>query len=69
MIIVPVFIITLVLNLANFLSGVDVGQGHPALFNFAEGSPLIGKSILVPMLVMAGFRLSGRPRRSGRRTR
>jgi phospho-N-acetylmuramoyl-pentapeptide-transferase len=55
MILVPVFVITLVLNLANFLSGVDWGKAALRLFNFAEGSPLIGKSILVPLLVLVAF--------------
>jgi phospho-N-acetylmuramoyl-pentapeptide-transferase len=59
MILVPVFIITLVLNLANFLSGVQWGKTILRVFNFAEGSPLIGKSILVPMLVLVCFGLLG----------
>jgi phospho-N-acetylmuramoyl-pentapeptide-transferase len=59
MIIVPVLIITLVLNLANFLSGVTWGKDILRVFNFAEGSPLIGKSILVPMLVLLAFGLLG----------
>jgi phospho-N-acetylmuramoyl-pentapeptide-transferase len=59
MILVPVFIITLVLNLANFLSGVGWGKAILRIFNFAEGSPLIGKSILVPLLVLVAFGLLG----------
>jgi len=59
MIILPVFIITLVLNLANFLSGVTWGKTILRIFNFAEGSPLIGKSILVPMLVLLAFGILG----------
>jgi phospho-N-acetylmuramoyl-pentapeptide-transferase len=59
MIILPVLIITLVLNLANFLSGVTWGKAILRVFNFAEGSPLIGKSILVPMLVLVAFGLLG----------
>jgi phospho-N-acetylmuramoyl-pentapeptide-transferase len=59
MIIVPVVIITFVLNLANFLSGSDWGKRILSVFNFAEGSTLIGKSILVPMLVMLAFGLLG----------
>lgn len=55
----PVFLITLVLNTANFLSGVAWGKAILRLFNFAEGSPLIGKSILVPMLVLVGFGVLG----------
>ncbi len=51
----PVFIITVILNLANLLSGVSWGKAILRLFNFAEGSPLIGKSILLPILVLAGF--------------
>jgi len=41
-----------VLNLANFLSGVEWGKRIWRSSNFAEGSPLIGKSILLPLLVM-----------------
>jgi phospho-N-acetylmuramoyl-pentapeptide-transferase len=59
MIILPVMIITLVLNLANFLSGVAWGKAILHVFNFAEGSPLIGKSILVPLLVLLAFGLLG----------
>jgi phospho-N-acetylmuramoyl-pentapeptide-transferase len=59
MIILPVFLITLVLNLANFLSGVTWGKAILRVFNFAEGSPLIGKSILVPLLVLLAFGLLG----------
>ncbi len=51
----PVFTITVILNLANLLSGVSWGKAILRLFNFAEGSPLIGKSILLPILVLAGF--------------
>ena len=56
---VPVFVITVVLNLANFLSGVEWGKAILRVFNFAEGSPLIGKSILVPLLVLMSFGLLG----------
>jgi phospho-N-acetylmuramoyl-pentapeptide-transferase len=56
---VTVFMITVVLNLANFLSGVEWGKAILRVFNFAEGSPLIGKSILVPLLVLIGFGLLG----------
>jgi phospho-N-acetylmuramoyl-pentapeptide-transferase len=59
MIIVPVFIITVILNLANFLSGVSWGKVILRVFNFAEGSPLIGKSILVPLLVLLAFGILG----------
>jgi phospho-N-acetylmuramoyl-pentapeptide-transferase len=59
MIVVPVFIITVVLNLANFLSGVEWGKAILRVFNFAEGSPLIGKSILVPLLVLISFAYLG----------
>jgi phospho-N-acetylmuramoyl-pentapeptide-transferase len=51
----PVFVITIVLNLANFLSGFEWGKMILRVFNFAEGSPLIGKSILFPLLVMVAF--------------
>ena len=56
---VPVFLITVVLNLANLLSGVAWGKRILALFDFAEGSPLIGKSILVPLLTLVAFGLLG----------
>lgn len=56
---IPVFFITVVLNLANFLSGVEWGKTILRVFSFAEGSPLIGKSILVPLLVLIGFGLLG----------
>jgi phospho-N-acetylmuramoyl-pentapeptide-transferase len=56
---VPVFIITVVLNLANFLSGVGWGKAILRLFNFAEGSPLIGKSMLLPLGVLVAFGILG----------
>lgn len=59
MILVPVALITVVMNLANFLSGFDAGKAILAYFNFEEGSPLIGKSILLPLLVMTSFGLLG----------
>jgi phospho-N-acetylmuramoyl-pentapeptide-transferase len=59
MIIVPVVLITFVLNLANFLSGSEWGKSILRVFDFAEGSPLIGKSILVPMLVLTTFGILG----------
>jgi phospho-N-acetylmuramoyl-pentapeptide-transferase len=59
MIVVPVLLITVVLNFANFLSGVDWGKAILRIFNFAEGSPLIGKSILVPLLVLIAFSFLG----------
>lgn len=52
---VPVFIITVVLNLANLLSGLEWGKAILRIFNFAEGSSLIGKSILFPLVVIAAF--------------
>ena len=55
MVLVPILAITTVLNLANLLSGFDAGKAILAFFNFSEGSPLIGKSILMPMLVLASF--------------
>jgi len=55
MILVPVMLITVVLNLANFLSGFDTGKAILAYFHFEEGSPLIGKSILLPLLTMIAF--------------
>ncbi|MBN1135492.1 MAG: phospho-N-acetylmuramoyl-pentapeptide-transferase [Anaerolineae bacterium] len=55
MILVPVMAITIVLNLANFLSGFDAGKAILAFFNFQEGSSLIGKSILLPLLALIAF--------------
>jgi phospho-N-acetylmuramoyl-pentapeptide-transferase len=55
MILVPVMLITVVLNLANFLSGFEAGKQILAFFSFEEGSTLIGKSILLPLLVMIAF--------------
>jgi len=55
MIVIPVALITIVLNLANFLSGFEAGKQLLAFFNFEEGSTLIGKSILLPLLVMVAF--------------
>ncbi len=55
MFLVPVFLITVVLNLANFLSGFDAGKAILAYFDFEEGSTLIGKSILLPLLVLIAF--------------
>jgi phospho-N-acetylmuramoyl-pentapeptide-transferase len=55
MILVPLLIITVVLNLANFLSGFSAGKAILAFFNFQEGSPLIGKSILLPLMVLVAF--------------
>jgi phospho-N-acetylmuramoyl-pentapeptide-transferase len=59
MILVPVFVITVVLNFANFLSGFSAGRAFLAYFGFEHGSMLIGKSILVPLGVMVGFGLLG----------
>ncbi len=56
---VPVMLITVVLNLANFLSGFDAGKAILAFFNFQEGSTLIGKSILLPLLVLMAFGVLG----------
>lgn len=55
MILLPVMIITVVMNLANFLSGFDAGKALLAFFQFEQGSPMIGKSILLPLLVMIAF--------------
>jgi phospho-N-acetylmuramoyl-pentapeptide-transferase len=52
-------LITVLLNLANFLSGFDAGKAILAFFNFEEGSTLIGKSILLPLLVLIAFGLLG----------
>jgi phospho-N-acetylmuramoyl-pentapeptide-transferase len=59
MILVPVTLITVVMNLANFLSGFDAGKAILAYFHFEEGSPLIGKSILLPLLVLTAFGILG----------
>lgn len=59
MILAPVFVITVVLNFANFLSGFAAGRAFLAYFGFEHGSTLIGKSILVPLGVMVGFGLLG----------
>jgi phospho-N-acetylmuramoyl-pentapeptide-transferase len=59
MILVPLMLITVVLNLANFLSGFDAGKAILAFFNFEEGSTLIGKSILLPLLVLTAFGVLG----------
>lgn len=59
MILVPVLLITVVMNLANFLSGFETGKAILAFFNFEEGSTLIGKSILLPLLVMIAFGVLG----------
>ncbi|HSJ55682.1 MAG TPA: phospho-N-acetylmuramoyl-pentapeptide-transferase [Anaerolineae bacterium] len=55
MILVPVGLITIALNFANFLSGFEAGKQILAFFHFEEGSTLIGKSILLPLLVMTAF--------------
>ena len=62
---VPVFLITFVLNLANFLSGVEWGKAILRLFNFAEGSSLIGQIHLVSVGRVGRFWLFRRARRSG----
>lgn len=59
MIILPVFIVTVALNFANFLSGFAAGRAFLSYFGFTYGSPLIGKSLLVPIGVMLGFALLG----------
>ena len=59
MILVPVLLITVVMNLANFLSGFDLGKEILAYFSFEEGSSLIGKSILLPLLVLGSFGVLG----------
>ena len=55
MFLVPVVVITVGMNLANFLSGFEGGKAILAYFNFEAGSPLIGKSLLLPLLVMVAF--------------
>lgn len=55
MFLVPITLITVVMNFANFLSGFETGKAILAFFNFEEGSTLIGKSILLPLLVLFAF--------------
>jgi len=59
MILIPVMLITVVMNMANFLSGFDAGKAILAYFDFEEGSTLIGKSILLPLLTMIAFGVLG----------
>lgn len=59
MFLVPVVVITILMNLANFLSGFDLGKQILAIFGFEEGSPLIGKSILLPLLTLTAFGILG----------
>jgi phospho-N-acetylmuramoyl-pentapeptide-transferase len=59
MFVVPITLITVVMNLANFLSGFDTGKAILAYFRFEEGSPLIGKSLLLPLLVLGAFGFLG----------
>jgi phospho-N-acetylmuramoyl-pentapeptide-transferase len=59
MFLVPVTVITILLNLANFLSGFDLGKQILAVFGFEEGSPLIGKSILLPLSMLTAYGILG----------
>lgn len=59
MILLPVLAITVFMNFANYLSGFEAGKEILAFFNFEGGSPLIGKSILLPPLVLAAFGVLG----------
>jgi phospho-N-acetylmuramoyl-pentapeptide-transferase len=58
MIVVPVIVITGVLNLGNLLTGFPVGRYLLALVG-RQGDTVIGRSILVPMGTMLGFALLG----------
>jgi phospho-N-acetylmuramoyl-pentapeptide-transferase len=58
MIVVPVLLITGVLNLDNLLIGLPVGR-YLLAFMGREGDTVIGRSILVPMGAMFGFALLG----------
>lgn len=58
MIVVPVLLITGVLNLSNLLTGLPVGRYLLALIG-REGDTVIGRSILVPMGTMLSFALLG----------
>ena len=69
MFLVPVFLITVVLNLANFLSGVEWGKRILAIFNFAEGSSADRQVDPGAAAGAGGVRLAGRPRRLGRHPR
>jgi phospho-N-acetylmuramoyl-pentapeptide-transferase len=59
MFLIPVIVLTIFMNFANFLSGFEAGKAFLAFFDFEEGSTLIGKSILLPLLVMIGFGVLG----------
>jgi phospho-N-acetylmuramoyl-pentapeptide-transferase len=59
MFVVPVMLITVVMNFANFLSGFEAGKAILAYFRFEEGSPLIGKSLFLPLLVLTAFGFLG----------
>ena len=59
MFLIPVIVLTVFMNFANFLSGFEAGKAFLAFFDFEEGSTLIGKSILLPLLVMVGFGILG----------
>lgn len=59
MFLLPITAITVVMNLANFLSGFDAGKAILAYFSFEEGSSLIGKSILLPLLTLGAFATLG----------
>ncbi len=58
MIVVPVLLITGVLNLSNILNQVPVGRYVLAIIG-REGDTVIGRSIMVPMGAMLGFALLG----------
>jgi len=58
MIVVPVLLITGVLNLSNLLTSFPVGRYLLTMIG-KEGDTVIGRSILVPMGVMLGFALLG----------
>jgi phospho-N-acetylmuramoyl-pentapeptide-transferase len=55
MILVPVLVITVVLNIANLLGFSSLGQSILAFMGVSAQDSLIGKSILVPMGVMVAF--------------
>jgi phospho-N-acetylmuramoyl-pentapeptide-transferase len=58
MILIPTFVITAALNIANLLSGTAVGQTFLSSLGW-QGDVLIGRSILVPMGVLVAFGLLG----------
>jgi phospho-N-acetylmuramoyl-pentapeptide-transferase len=59
MILIPTFVITAALNIANLLSGTAMGQAFLNSIGWRGGDVLIGRSILVPLGVLVAFGLLG----------